>query len=160
MLIPNEFAYLLAFLCVFYKSYLYVLPAIFLCLLFKRYHVCISNFEMVDYTKFKVPELKAKCKELGLLVGGTKKVLIRRLQDFYNKILQAAGASKASTYLKGYCYLISGQCIKCRICCTKKYTLMHRFLFLVASESPVQNTGKDPSLLPYWCSLVKEWSHR
>src|SRR4051812_41360214 len=38
--------------------------------------------EMVDYAKFKIPELKEKCRELGLRVGGVKKVLIARLQSY------------------------------------------------------------------------------
>ncbi|CAG8840058.1 7865_t:CDS:2, partial [Racocetra persica] len=37
-----------------------------------------------DWNKFKVPELKAKCKELGLHVSGTKKVLIERILSYYH----------------------------------------------------------------------------
>ncbi|KAJ3034320.1 hypothetical protein HDV00_005196 [Rhizophlyctis rosea] len=36
---------------------------------------------MVDLTKLTVPLLKAKCRELGLTVGGTKAVLISRIQE-------------------------------------------------------------------------------
>ncbi|CAG8572739.1 19281_t:CDS:2 [Dentiscutata erythropus] len=38
----------------------------------------------VDWNKFKVPELKAKCKELGLHVSGTKKALIERILSYYH----------------------------------------------------------------------------
>ncbi|CAG8529201.1 563_t:CDS:2 [Racocetra fulgida] len=37
-----------------------------------------------DWNKFKVPELKAKCKELGLHVSGTKKTLIERILSYYH----------------------------------------------------------------------------
>ncbi|CAG8456698.1 16505_t:CDS:2 [Cetraspora pellucida] len=37
-----------------------------------------------DWNKFKVPELKAKCKELGLHVSGTKKALIDRILSYYH----------------------------------------------------------------------------
>ncbi|CAG8473876.1 14990_t:CDS:2 [Dentiscutata heterogama] len=38
----------------------------------------------IDWNKFKVPELKAKCKELGLHVSGTKKALIERILSYYH----------------------------------------------------------------------------
>ncbi|RUS13827.1 hypothetical protein BC937DRAFT_94711, partial [Endogone sp. FLAS-F59071] len=51
---------------------------------------------MDEFAKFKVPELKAKCKELGLTVGGTKQVLITRLQDHYAKNLPVGGTVSTS----------------------------------------------------------------
>ncbi|KAF0383126.1 hypothetical protein F8M41_011795 [Gigaspora margarita] len=38
----------------------------------------------IDWNKFKVPELKAKCKELGLHISGTKKALIDRILSYYH----------------------------------------------------------------------------
>lgn len=52
---------------------------------------------MDEFAKFKVPELKAKCKELGLMVGGTKPVLITRLQNYYAEKLQAGGTVSTSS---------------------------------------------------------------
>ncbi|RUP43616.1 hypothetical protein BC936DRAFT_136941 [Jimgerdemannia flammicorona] len=53
-------------------------------------------YEIINYIKLKVPELKAKCREFGLLVGGTKKVLIARLQEFQDPH-QASSLSALST---------------------------------------------------------------
>ncbi|CAG8570501.1 15341_t:CDS:2 [Acaulospora colombiana] len=36
-----------------------------------------------NWGKLKLPELKSKCKELGLYVSGTKKVLVERIQNYY-----------------------------------------------------------------------------
>ncbi|RUS29731.1 hypothetical protein BC938DRAFT_480309 [Jimgerdemannia flammicorona] len=56
-----------------------------------------TSREMDNYAKLKVPELKAKCRELGLLVGGTKQVLITRLQDHHAKNNQQGSDSASAT---------------------------------------------------------------
>src|SRR5262249_6405375 len=51
---------------------------------------------MEDFIKLKVPELKQRCKSLGLAVGGTKPVLIARLQAHHQNASSSAPASEST----------------------------------------------------------------